>query len=298
MSTLPTYPWFDQVPDHLKTRNQLAEQGLRPGGSVKAQVVWKRGRRWADLYDVAEAKPKQAPTAAQLVALEKAQEVRRTCPQCKTIYPFILGPSWQPWRDCGECQRQGHIEERQRIRETASAALADPNAVILDTETTDLYGYVMQIAVIDMAGTVLLDTLVNPQATIEPGAFAVHQISAEMAAGAPTFAQILPKLQTALFFKKVWIYNAAFDTAILDNEYSRIGRSPNASVRRWLSVRKWECAMELYAEWVGDWSEYHGNYRWQPLPGGDHSAVGDARATLAILKRMAGAETEADDAKL
>lgn len=27
--------------------------------------------------------------------------------------------------------------------------------------------------------------------------------------------------------------------------------------------------------------------RWQPLPGGDHSALGDARATLAVLKRMA-----------
>lgn len=30
------------------------------------------------------------------------------------------------------------------------------------------------------------------------------------------------------------------------------------------------------------------NYRYQRLPGGDHSALGDARATLAVIKRMAG----------
>ena len=29
------------------------------------------------------------------------------------------------------------------------------------------------------------------------------------------------------------------------------------------------------------------NDRWQKLPGGDHSALGDCRATLAILHEMA-----------
>jgi DNA polymerase-3 subunit epsilon len=45
--------------------------------------------------------------------------------------------------------------------------------------------------------------------------------------------------------------------------------------------------MRQYAAFVGEWNEYHGNYRWQRLPGGDHSALGDARATLSLLKRMA-----------
>jgi DNA polymerase-3 subunit epsilon len=45
--------------------------------------------------------------------------------------------------------------------------------------------------------------------------------------------------------------------------------------------------MHWYAQFVGDWNEYHGNYKWQRLPGGDHSALGDCRATLAVLKEMA-----------
>jgi DNA polymerase-3 subunit epsilon len=47
------------------------------------------------------------------------------------------------------------------------------------------------------------------------------------------------------------------------------------------------CAMQWYAQYVGEWHDYWGNYRWQRLPGGDHSALGDARATLSLLKRMA-----------
>jgi DNA polymerase-3 subunit epsilon len=46
--------------------------------------------------------------------------------------------------------------------------------------------------------------------------------------------------------------------------------------------------MHWYSQWIGDWNDYHGNYKWQRLPGGDHSALGDCRATLAVLKQMAG----------
>ena len=59
----------------------------------------------------------------------------------------------------------------------------------------------------------------------------------------------------------------------------------------------------------GDWSEYWGDYRWYPLPGGNHRAVGDALAALALMQRMAAyatrmleteqeAETEDDLAEL
>lgn len=32
------------------------------------------------------------------------------------------------------------------------------------------------------------------------------------------------------------------------------------------------------------------NYRWQRLPGGDHSALGDCWATLKVLQKMAESE--------
>jgi DNA polymerase-3 subunit epsilon len=47
--------------------------------------------------------------------------------------------------------------------------------------------------------------------------------------------------------------------------------------------------MKRYAQFVGEWSERYEDYRYQPLPGGDHRALGDARAALAVLRRMAAA---------
>lgn len=319
--SLPTYPWFDQVPDHLKTRNQLAEQGLRPGGPVVAQVVWKRGKRWADLYDVNAAQPKQEATPAQLAALEKARAAQRLCYVCGTDIGQALWARFRPERDCPKCSEEHMQSIRKRrqadAREAARHArswLGSKRTVILDTETTDLSGYLMQIAVIDTSGAVLLDTFVNPQAPIEPGAYAVHRISAEMVADAPTFAQIEPELRSVLGGRRIVTYNASFDREILRNELMRLYGPPresystsyeervawsdaykaaSAHADTWLRRRRWRCAMHAYAAWVGDWSSYHGSYRWHPLIGGDHSALGDCRACLAVLWRMA-----AEDEKL
>jgi len=38
--------------------------------------------------------------------------------------------------------------------------------------------------------------------------------------------------------------------------------------------------IELYAQFVGDWSYYFHDHSWQPVPGGDHTARRDCLATL------------------
>lgn len=288
MTTLPTYPWFDQVPEGLRTRAQLAEQGLRPGGPVKAQVVWRRGKRWADLYDVAEAKPKKQATPAQLAALAKAQAKLRTCPSCGTDQGFVLPWRWKPWRDCGTCYAQGRAKEIADVRRQVRAWLRSHRTVVLDTETTDLDGYLVQIAIITTDGTVLLDTLVNPEAEISEGARRVHGLAAADVAGAPAFWQLSGALLELLRGRRVVTYNAAFDRGILHNEFARLGAQERRRRRVvWERGIVWRCAMEVYATWCGDWSEHHGSYRWQPLWGGDHTALGDARACLQVLETMA-----------
>lgn len=292
MTNLPTYPWFDQVPDHLKTRNQLAEQGLRPGGPVVAQVVWKRGKRWADLYDVTIAKPKKAMTEAQASALEKAREAQRTCPNCKTVLGFTLPSRWDPWRDCPICEQAARASDRADAARQARIWVCSPRTVILDTETTDLDGYMVQIAIIRAHdGAVLLDTLVNPQAHISDGAKLIHFITEDRVASSPTFGQIADELLAMLAGRRVVTYNADFDRGILQNELLRLAgdwgvRYAYEAAQAALKRPRWRCAMELYAQFYGDWSDYHGNYRWQRLPGGDHTALGDARATRDLLQWM------------
>lgn len=289
MAALPTYPWFDVVPENLKTRRQLAELGLRPGGPIVAQVVWRRGKAHADLYDLHAAKPKRQMTEAQAAALQKARDAQRTCPNCKTVLPFTLPWRWDPWRDCPICEPAARAADRADASRQARIWLASKRTVILDTETTDLDGYLVQIAIIRAHdGAVLLDTLVNPEHPISASAQRIHGLTEEQLKDAPTFDQIADDLLALLWGRRVVTYNAAFDSGILRNELLRLERAD------WEVLRPaWRCAMECYAQFYGDWSEHHGSYRWQPLMGGDHTALGDARATRDLLQRMAEAELEA-----
>jgi hypothetical protein len=193
----------------------------------------------------------------------------------------------------------------RRAIEDAGNWLADPRTLILDTETTDLHGYICEIAIIDVAGNVILNTLVNPQVPISPEASAIHGHTAESLAGALRFDQIVTTLFDIIAGRRVVIYNQGFDTAILRNELRRwygamwdshLARSPEER-RLWIEKQiletmlhtTWGCAMMAYSDYVGDWNHRHGNNRWQRLPGGDHSALGDCQATLEVLKTIAKA---------
>src|SRR5216117_3198982 len=77
---LPTYPWR-WAPNGLLTIRQLRTKGLRPGGQhIAAQILWRhrRQRRVAYLYRENHSMPKRQATAAQLVAIGKALQARRT----------------------------------------------------------------------------------------------------------------------------------------------------------------------------------------------------------------------------
>src|SRR5262249_41372082 len=104
-------------------------------------------------------------------------------------------------------------------------AMREPGtAVILDTETTDLDGYVVEIAVIDAAtGDTLLDTLVNPGTPIADGARWVHGISDADVADAPPWAEVLPRLLEATRGRTVLAYNAAFDSSTIARHTHRDG---------------------------------------------------------------------------
>ncbi len=78
----------------------------------------------------------------------------------------------------------------------AATVVADPRAVFLDTETTGLGpdAEVIDVAVIDVLGRVLLDTLVHPRGHIPPDASRIHGIYAHHVAGAPSWGEVQPRL--------------------------------------------------------------------------------------------------------
>lgn len=163
--------------------------------------------------------------------------------------------------------------------------------VVLDTETTDLHGQICQIAIVDALGNTLLDTLVRPTVPIAPGATVVHGITDEMVATAPTLNELAHDIMIHISEANVICWNAEYDRGCLTTHVT------NARVTIPLAdMATWHDAMTPFAAVYGDWSEYHGNYKWQKLTtaaryygldtSGAHSALADARMTLQVLREM------------
>ncbi|KPI31433.1 Exonuclease RNase T and DNA polymerase III [Actinobacteria bacterium OV320] len=220
-----------------------------------------------------------------------------------------LSPRWCP--PCAERDTLERVERQRQAEENARAAvearrqqvaaleawarevLADPGTVILDTETTGLEddARIVDIAVQTVAGDILMDTLVNPGEPIPNEATGLHGITDAQVAAAPRFADILVQLAGVLEGRRCLIYNKPYDVARLHHEltlhYRQTGHAePEAAAAAWMSGMRFEDAMIPYSDWVGDWSDYWGNYAWQPLYGGDHRALGDCRAVVERLREM------------
>jgi len=172
--------------------------------------------------------------------------------------------------------------------------MLEQRCVILDSETTGLDGdaEIVQLSVINAQGVTLFDTLIqpsDPQLLLRPGkgglcAAEIHGIYPEHLAEAPLFRDVYSELWKVLRDRPLVIYNRAYDTRVLKHCCALAGvQVPYTKTNTY-------CAMLTYAQFVGEWNDYRGDYRWQPLDGGDHSALGDCRATLKLLKRMAAAE--------
>lgn len=157
----------------------------------------------------------------------------------------------------------------------------DQPFLILDTETTGLdeKAEAIQIAVINHMGNRIFESLVKPIGKISPQAIAIHGIDDKKLENAPSFIDIYPKLKMLLESGKVLIYNAAFDVRII-NQQCHLNGLPSININA-------ECVMNWYSQYCGDWNDYHQSYTWQRLPGGDHSALGDCKATLEVIREMA-----------
>lgn len=170
--------------------------------------------------------------------------------------------------------------------------------MILDTETTGLYGdiEVVQIAVLAPSGRVLLDALCRPEGPIPRDATGIHGITDAMVRDALPFPYVytmLERLLVATTRKQVVIYNATYDLNVLLQCCLRHKLPETLFVANGRDgMAEWfQCAMEQYAAYVGDWNDYHGNYRWQKLPSGTHDAAGDCKAVLKLIKQMAAGAT-------
>jgi len=171
------------------------------------------------------------------------------------------------------------------LREAIDAYLS---FVILDTETTGLYNAeICQIAIIDHQANTLIDTLVRTQNPIPPKATAIHGITDEMVAAAPDWLAVRKQVLEIIDSKLVLVYNVVFDRHMMHSSDRAVGLEEFS----YKTHANFVCVMEAYAEYAGDWSEYHKSYTWKTLTVATqrfgftideaHTALADCHVTLA-----------------
>jgi DNA polymerase III subunit epsilon len=106
--------------------------------------------------------------------------------------------------------------------------------IVLDTETTGLeagQGH----RIIEIGAVELLDRrlsgrhfhyYLNPERTVDPGAFAVHGLSDSFLADKPRFSVIAHEFLDFIRDAELIIHNAAFDVAFLEQEFGRLSGVP------------------------------------------------------------------------
>src|SRR6266446_5593872 len=169
-----------------------------------------------------------------------------------------------------------------------------PETVYLDLETTGLSppdDEILEIAVVDNAGAVLLHSLVRPaHTTAWPDAEAIHGLTPADVQDAPALEALRPQIVRAVREKTVVTYNAAFDQAFLPAELAAAAELLGCMV--------------AFAEHYGEWSDWHGGFRWQTLGVAteyvrhrwetpSHRAVADALACRAVWRSLTEPEEQA-----
>jgi DNA polymerase III subunit epsilon len=188
----------------------------------------------------------------------------------------------------------GEMSDAEKSTEWSRTILKDERWCILDTETTGLSNNaeIVQIGILCSSGEEY-QTLVKPTIEIEIGASRIHGIHDEDIVQALPFEQVFLDVWKLLRDRDVIIYNAEFDLKVIRNSLKARGiqiafpTSDRRGCRIFTNGGSIHCAMQYYSQYVGEWNEYYGNYKWQKLPGGDHSALGDCKATLEVIKSMA-----------
>ncbi len=184
----------------------------------------------------------------------------------------------------GYCPRHQAMWQRDRRISMMWAGwiFQSRTALILDTETTGLDGAaeVVELSLLTMGGDAMFDSLLRPSQPIPTEATAIHGVGDATVASAPTFPDLYHQIALLVHGRTLIVYNAAYDRRILDQTCARY-RLPS------LRPGAWHCAMVRYAAYVGQWNRLRSTYCWHKLGGGDHSALGDCRATRELMTRMA-----------
>lgn len=149
---------------------------------------------------------------------------------------------------------------------------------------------IIEIAVVDQDGKVLLNTLVQPEQALSEGVYYPHAISNAMVADAPSWPQVCPALLDVLKGELCVIWHAEFHLRLLLQTMERY----QLDVPERFGAEGFFCAMRDYNHWQG--TDENDSKHYLPLRDALHteklmvlqqpSALGDCMSILAVVSSV------------
>ena len=153
---------------------------------------------------------------------------------------------------------------------------------VLDTETTGLdeTDEIIDIAIIDMEGNVLLDTLVKPVGIIPEASTRIHGITASMVKDSPGWADISGMVRNAIGDREVIVFNAAYDIKLI-RQTDKICSMTTTPFTAQCLMRNLHVSIGVEKKWprLAEMAEYY-----EIDTPKSHRALADCQTTLAVLK--------------
>jgi len=147
--------------------------------------------------------------------------------------------------------------------------------LFLDTETTGIANHaeIVEIAIVNYEGQQVFQSLVKPTTQIPADATRIHGITNADVQHSPGWNEIWPEVSSILRGNLAGMYNSEYDLRLMR-------QSTLAHNIPWPdNLFEDFCVMKLFAEYAGEWNDYHQNFRWFTL----EKAAQRCRLPLPIL---------------
>ena len=153
------------------------------------------------------------------------------------------------------CNLQDAFDAHLYVKKLFAMAENNPEAIVaIDTETTGFSkkDVIIEICAVDMAGTVVMETLANSKQFIQPSAQEVHGITPAKLAGAPALALVMRDVLPILKERETVYWNASFDLRMLEQSMKRCSSNPEMVSHIFAQQVSSHCLQKLYARIYGE----------------------------------------------
>lgn len=170
--------------------------------------------------------------------------------------------------------------------------LIDNDVIVLDCETTDLDGVVIQIALVSCkTGELIFESLVHTDEPISDEAANIHGITQDMLTNAPSFDEVSQAIYSILDGREWTAYNSSFDYSALKRS---VTRNPELEHYNWLEDCT-HCVMyDIAVKFCGSTNKYGTISLANSLSscglgfvGQAHDAASDSLSTVRLIEHIA-----------